>query len=220
MQDARRTRVSSKQSNVWWFPLIAIRIKFLRLLYIGFFRKLSITAPFYKQNELKRPFDKLTAIEKVVIGTLLDAGVFKQWHSILLKEKEDNDEFSNNEFLLIKVHVHFLALFFKNVSRPAKIRPKRVLCGTIIHTSRISFLLTKRKTMGWAAQYEVWFPLVVEGMGMWLSWLVPFKWLLAKFIFSPCGYPPPPPLPLCFPQYGNYLLSCSPQWSLTWFALF
>uniref|UniRef100_A0A914ZYI7 Proteasome activator Blm10 mid region domain-containing protein n=1 Tax=Parascaris univalens TaxID=6257 RepID=A0A914ZYI7_PARUN len=102
MQNAIRTKISSKQLNFEDFLSLPLEIKFLGLLQIGLFRKLLITAPFSKQNELKRPFDELTTIEKVVVETLLDAGIFKQWHSILLKEKEDNDEFSNDEFLLIK----------------------------------------------------------------------------------------------------------------------
>ncbi|VDM43246.1 unnamed protein product [Toxocara canis] len=65
-------------------------------------KKLLVNAPFCKQCELKRTFNKLNAMEKVIISSLLDGGLLRQWHSILLKDKEDNDEFCNAEFLFIK----------------------------------------------------------------------------------------------------------------------
>lgn len=94
---------------------MSIEMEIGRLVNFGLFRKLSITAPFCKQDGLKRSFNNLTPMEKVVIETLLDGGVFKQWHSILLREKEDNDEFSNAEFLLIKVYVQHCCLFYSKI---------------------------------------------------------------------------------------------------------
>lgn len=67
-------------------------------------RQLSRPASSDMHAELLRKYRSSNPIGDVIVSTLRDRSFFMQWHTSMLREKEDSDIYYTSEFLLLKVH--------------------------------------------------------------------------------------------------------------------